>query len=458
MPLRSIFITVLIVSLLVSIFLFMFLKGLILREEYVISLQNQIIPLSSQNAIPIKLEHGSLVGSSSEVTLKNPLPIKPQKVKDIEPQQPLANPPQIVKAIYATGWSAGNPKKVKYFIDLIKKTELNAIVIDIKDFSGYVLYNTELEEVKAYNAVEVRIPRLNTLIKQLHDEGIYVIGRLSVFQDPRLALARRDLALQSSSTQSVWKDKLGLAWIDPAAREAWDYNILIAKEALGRGFDEINFDYIRFASDGNLADIIYPFWDKKISRREVIRRFFEHLRKELALAVISADIFGLVTVGADDLGIGQFLENAFPYFDYLAPMVYPSHYASGFLNYKNPAQFPYQVVAYSMTTAVSRLGVYEKKYLELRESTSTPPDKIPPKAMAKFRPWLQDFDLGADYNAEMVTQEIQAVYDAFCSPASGRDAQICNSSSTDSGLGDKFGGWMLWNPSNVYTREALTSD
>lgn len=440
MRLRSILIAVLIIWLLVSILLFMFLKGLILKEEYVISLGNQIIPLSSQDAIPTKLENGSQIATSSEVTLQDPLPIKLQKVRDIEPQEPLLNPPQNVKAIYATGWSAGNPKKVNYFIDLIKNTELNAIVIDVKDFSGFVLYNTDLEQVKEYNALEVRIPHLNALIKKLHDQGIYVIARVSVFQDPRLALARPDLTLKSSSTKEAWKDKLGLTWIDAASRDSWGYNAAIAKDALARGFDEINFDYIRFPSDGNLEDVIYPHWNKKISRREVMRRFFEYLRNELQEVKISADLFGLITVASDDLGIGQYLENALPYFDYIAPMVYPSHYASGFLNFENPAKFPFEVIAHSMSTALMRASVYEKKYLDLRESTSTPPDKIPPKPIAKFRPWLQDFDLGADYNAEMVMKEIQAVY---------------NAAST---IPELMRGWMLWNPANVYTKGALSDD
>ena len=414
-------------------------------QERVIVLapEKEVVPISSQTAIQVIVSSTSsepliIFGTSTQVSVREP--VRAKIYSDIEPQAPLGSPPAQIKAIYATGWSAGNPKKIKYFIDLIKTTELNAIVIDIKDFSGYVLYNTELKEVRDYNGVEVRIPRLNALIKQFHDEGIYVIARIAVFQDPRLALARRDLALQSARAQSVWKDKLGLAWIDPAARESWDYNIAIAKEALGRGFDEINFDYIRFASDGDLSDIIYPVWDKKISRREVIKNFFAYLRSELPEARISADLFGLVTVAQDDLGIGQLLETALPYFDYIAPMVYPSHYESGFLNFKNPAKFPYQVIVHSLTTAISRFGNYEKNYLALSQSTTTPPDKIPREPIAKFRPWLQDFDLGADYNAEMVKKEIQAVYDG---------------ASTTPELLD---GWMLWNPANVYTKGALLEE
>ncbi len=345
---------------------------------------------------------------------------------DIEAQRPLANPPANIKAVYSTSWSAGSEKKLAYFINLIKETELNAIIIDVKDFSGYVSYNTELELPKKYDAVELRVPRLNALVKRLHDEGIYVIGRISVFQDQRLALARPDLALYSSTTGQLWKDHKGLMWMDTAAREVWDYNIDIAKEILERGFDEANFDYVRFASDGNLNDIKHPFWDETTLKTHVVREFFRYLRNRLFDYKISADLFGLVTINTDGLGIGQHLEFALPYFDVIAPMVYPSHYYKGFIGYDNPGAHPYEVIKYSLETAVRRMNAFYK-------AASTTP-------VAKLRPWLQDFDLGADYDANLVRAEMQAVYDV---------------ASTAPGY---FEGWMLWNPANVYTREALSNE
>ena len=134
------------------------------------------------------------------------------------------------------------------------------------------------------------------MIKKLHDEGIYVIARQTVFQDPILALARPDLALMSSSTGKQWKDHKGVMWIDAAAKDAWDYNIAIAKDALGRGFDEINFDYIRFSSDGNMNDINYPFWNEKTPKRQIMRSFFKYLRESLPDTRLSADMFGYVTI------------------------------------------------------------------------------------------------------------------------------------------------------------------
>ncbi|MEK7653810.1 MAG: putative glycoside hydrolase [Patescibacteria group bacterium] len=353
-----------------------------------------------------------------------PAPPVVPKISDIEPQKPLSFPPDKIKAIYATSWSAGSEKKLKYLIDLIKETELNAVVIDVKDFSGYLTYNSELELPKKYNAVEIRIPQLNKLVKRLHDENIYVIGRISVFQDQRLALARPEIALYSSSTGETWKDRKGLTWMDTASTEVWDYNIAVAKEILSRGFDEANFDYIRFASDGDLNDIKHPIWDEKTLKTRVVKDFFEYVRFKIPDGRLSADLFGLVTVNKDGLGIGQHLEFASPNFDALAPMTYPSHYFPGFIGFENPADHPYEIIKYSMDAAVKRM-------VDLQAAASTTP------MTTKLRPWFQDFNLGANYDAEKVRAQIKAWEDAVA------------------GHPELDGGWMLWNPSNIYTRAAL---
>ncbi|MBI3638442.1 hypothetical protein HY227_01730, partial [Candidatus Wolfebacteria bacterium] len=219
---------------------------------------------------------------------------------DIEPQSPLANPPSVIKAAYFTGWSAGSSKKVDYIIDLARTTEINAVVIDVKDYSGYVGYDIQIPEVIKYNAKETRISKINALIKKLHDEGIYVIARITIFQDPRLAKARPDLAVKSKATGDVWRDRKGLSWMDPSNKEVWDYNISIAKDASARGFDEINFDYIRFPSDGKINDMKFSSWDEKSPKHETIRKFFRYLCSQMGDIKISADLFGLATVQSDD--------------------------------------------------------------------------------------------------------------------------------------------------------------
>ncbi|MDP1719270.1 MAG: putative glycoside hydrolase, partial [bacterium] len=265
------------------------------------------------------------------------------------------------------------------------------------------------------------------LVKRLHDENIYVIGRIAVFQDQRLPLARPDLALYSSSTGQIWKDNKGLMWMDTAAPEVWDYNIAVAKELLARGLDEVNFDYVRFASDGNLNDIKHPFWDEKTLKTHIVRDFFDRIRAEIPDGRVSADLFGLVTINKDGLGIGQHLEYAWPDFDAIAPMVYPSHYFPGFIGFENPADYPYEIVKYSMDVAVKRI-------VALQASASTTP------MTDRFRPWFQDFNLGATYDAVKVKAQIQAYEDALA------------------GHPELDGGWMLWNPSNIYTKDALEEE
>lgn len=338
--------------------------------------------------------------------------------------------PEIVKAIYFTNWSASQESSINYLIDIASTTEINSVVIDIKDFSGYLGYDSSLDKAREYKSEQIRVKDIKSLIKRLQKENIYTIARIVVFQDPVLAKARPDLAIHSKAklastalkdftTQTLWLDKSGLAWIDPSAREAWDYNISVAKEALELGFNEVNFDYIRFPTDGDLTNIIYPIWDEGIAKPLIIREFWEYIRKELPEANLSVDLFGLATVEEEDFGVGQIIEDAFQYFDYICPMLYPSHYADGFEGYENPAEYPYEIVKYSTERALLRLEEFKKKEKELNP---------------QLRPWLQDFDLGANYNAEMVKAEIQAVRDV---------------------TGDNFKGYILWSPSNLYTKDAL---
>lgn len=343
--------------------------------------------------------------------------------------QPLPNPPNIIKAIYATEWSVSNSKKIDALIELIEKTELNALVFDIKDYSGYLVYDPQLPETIKSGAATNRIANLNELVEKLHNKNIYLIGRLTVFQDPVLTAARPDLAVKDKNG-AVWKDHKGLSWLDPSSREVWDYHIAIAKDLIKRGFDEINFDYVRFPSDGdNVNDLIYPFWNKftssknqPLTKREIIKSFFAYLRSALSNAKISVDVFGQTTINRDDMEIGQIIEDAYKYFDYVSPMVYPSHFINGFMGFANPADYPYEVVKLSMTEAEKRL----KNLRELQKIASTTVTN------SKLRPWLQVFDLGAVYTPAKVYQQIQAVQELITATP------------------DSFNGYFLWSPSNIY--------
>ncbi|MCX6718242.1 MAG: GTP-binding protein [Candidatus Staskawiczbacteria bacterium] len=309
-------------------------------------------------------------------------------------------PPETIKAVYVTGYSAGTKSYVGYLSNFLDNTEINAVVIDLKGSDGVITYPK-------------RISDIDTLVRFLHGKNIYVIGRIAVFEDPVYAKARPELAVYNKNG-GLWQDRNGLLWLDPASKDVWDYNIFLAKDALANhGFDEINFDYVRFPTDGKTGEAGFPVYDGKVAKAEIIKEFFEYTRQQLLNEKISIDLFGLTTVNKDDMGIGQIIEDAFYNFDYVCPMVYPSHFADGFIGFANPADHPYEVIKYSMDSALARKNII---------------------FLTKLRPWLQDFNLGAYYTADMVKQEIKAVQDSLAS---------------------EYNGFMLWNPRNIYTQDAI---
>jgi len=317
------------------------------------------------------------------------------------PPEKLSTPPEIVKSVYMTSYSATSKKYLNYLENFFNNTEINAAVVDVKGGA---------------------IKDVDSLVRFFHEKNIYAIARIVVFQDSQYAKLRPDLAIYNKEGEGLWKDNKGLTWMDPASKEVWNYNVSLAKNAFYHGFDEVNFDYIRFPSDGDTKNMDYPVFDEKNSKRSVIREFFQYLRTELAGEKISVDLFGQTTVNKDDMGVGQMLEDAFEFFDYVCPMIYPSHYADGFIGFQNPAEHPYEVVKYSLNNALAR----ERILLGRPEA--------PLAKAAQIRPWLQDFNMGADYTAELVKQEITATQDS---------------------LENNFKGFMLWNPSNIYTQEAV---
>lgn len=321
-----------------------------------------------------------------------------------------------VKAIYLTAYSAGSAKKMDQMIDLINRTELNAVVIDIKDYSGKVLYDSNLLWVEEFGAEDNRLGDLKALLKKLRENNIYTIARQTVFQDPLLANKKPEWAIHSknggstSSADRLWHDHKGLAWVDPTRVEVWNYNLAIAKEAIRLGFDEINFDYVRFPSDGNMSLVVYNTGDEP--RYQVMRRFFVYLDQNLKRepAWISLDFFGYVMERTDDLQIGQRLVDAVDVVDFIYPMMYPSHYSRGSFGYDNPATIPGLIIENGM-----------KKGLPTFEGQR-----------AKVRPWLQAFDIGAVYSDGIkIREQINAV--------------------------EKYSdaGWLLWNAVNRYSAAGL---
>lgn len=317
----------------------------------------------------------------------------------------------IAKGVYLTAYSAGSAARRKEIINLLNTTELNAVVIDIKDYSGLVLYDSDVPLVNELDLEDNRLGDVPAIIQEFHDHDIYVIARQTVFQDPILAQKKSEWSIQST-TGGVWRDHKGLAWVDPTRKEIWEYNMAIAKEAVALGFDEINFDYVRFPSDGNMALVVYTNGDR--ARHDIMKDFYSYVGETFTdlPAWVSLDFFGFVMERHDGMSIGQRLEDAVDVVDYISPMMYPSHYPAGHLGLDNPAAYPALVIDNGMKKGMPYFA--EKR--------------------AKVRPWLQAFHMGARYDAENIRAQIDMVenYD--------------------------HAGWLLWNAANRYSAAGLNNE
>ncbi len=321
-------------------------------------------------------------------------------------------PKKIVsKGLYLTAYSASNPKKRAEIIDLIRRTELNTVVIDIKDYSGYVLYDSAIPMVRDLKTKKVIVKDMRAVISEFKKAGIYVIARQTVFQDPVLANAKPEWAIKVAGG-GLWKDFKGLSWVDPTVHDIWKYNMSIAKEAIKLGFDEVNFDYVRFPSDGNIKTAVYA--DLQGDKAATMKSFYSFVQQQMKdqPAYTSFDLFGLVLESHDfDMNIGQKLTSALDQVDYICPMTYPSHYPAGYLSFSNPADHPYEVVHNGLVKSEVIMQTAQR---------------------SKLRPWVQAFNLGAVYDADKIRAQIQAIEES-----------------------DYSAGWLLWNASNRYTDAGL---
>jgi hypothetical protein len=324
--------------------------------------------------------------------------------------------PQAIKAAYLTYYGVGDRGIRTRVLDLAARTELNAVVIDVKGDRGWVLYRTEVELALAIGAQGPATLRdFDGLMADLKARGIYTIARIVAFKDNILATARPDLAVIDTRTGTPWIDNEKLAWVDPFRDEVWAYNIAIAQEAIRRGFDEIQFDYVRFPTDGKLGAAKYARPVNKETRLPTVVAFLERARRELGAsgAFVAADLFGYTAFNENDTDIGQRIEELAPHLDFICPMVYPSGYHKGIPGHSNPILVPYKVVHESVRLIRKRAG----------------------GTVARVRPWLQDFRDYAFDRRIFGVPEIQA--------------QIKGSEEAGGA------GWMLWNPRNDYTGSAL---
>jgi hypothetical protein len=342
-----------------------------------------------------------ITGKKSSQPRASEAPIRVDK-----PAVPRAYPGE-VRGVHVTMGLASLGKVGEYVA--LKAYGLNTLEVDVKDENGRVGFVSpalprlvrEIGAAQPYYDVKA-------VVDQVHAAGMYLIGRVVVFEDPVLSATRPELAVLRPDG-SRWLTNGGLGWVNPYDRRVWDYVVGIGAAAAKVGFDEIQFDYVRFPSDGDLSQIVYRH--ERAERKGVtIARFLRYASSRLhPLGVrVSADVFGLAAT--HDLGIGQVPKRIAPYLDALYPMVYPSHYSSGEYGIQDPEAYPGRTVARALLDF--------RRQLKGDHTT--------------LIPWLQDFSLGMPYTLVEVTDQIAATRRQHTR------------------------GFMLWNPEGAYTRDALT--
>ncbi len=334
--------------------------------------------------------------------------------------------PVKVKGIYVSAYVAGTKARMDELIQLLDETELNAVVIDVKDDNGRITFAMDSPQAQAIGACENYIPDIEELSRTLKEHGIYMIARIPAFRDPYLAEAKPEWCLKLADG-SVFRDRNKLAWVNPYKEEVWDYLVEIGKKAGEAGFDEIQFDYIRFCTEKGMDQVVFePEETKGRSRQDIILEFvryaYEELRKEGLF--VSADVFGAVIGGGQDAEtVGQEYSAMAAELDYICPMIYPSHYADGNFGLEHPDTQPYETILAALGDSAEDLSTV----WTAGGTTGT------------VRPWLQAFTASylktyIPYGPEQIRQQIQAVYDAGCEE------------------------WILWNASVRYDSGGLLTE
>jgi hypothetical protein len=322
-----------------------------------------------------------------------------------------APPPVEVRALYVNAWAFGSATRFAALLALVDSTELNSLIIDIKDDTGYMTYPSAVPTAVAIGANgEVRTRNAAEKLRAMRARGIHAIARIVVAKDPLLARQRPGWAVRDTAG-GLWTDRLGFAWVDAFHEAVWVYAAELAAEAVQLGFDEIQYDYVRFPDEprSRLAAAVFPARRQGETRREGVARNLRLLgERTRALGVpFTIDVFGLTTTARGDLGIGQAWEDLVTVADVVLPMVYPSHYANGSYNMPRPNFEPYRVVRRALEDGLRRRSALG--------------------ATAEIRPFLQAFTLGEPrYTPEHVREQIRAAEE----------------------LGLRT--WALWNPRSVY--------
>jgi hypothetical protein len=361
-------------------------------------------------ALTILLGVGAGIGvGATQITSKHAgAPAVAQGPIRVDKQPVAPDHPRDVRGVHVTMALAGLNGKIDEYVAL-KRYGLNALEVDVKDEYGRIGFVTsDLPELARQAGAAQPYFDVRSVVGKVHAAGMYLIGRVVVFEDPALSAARPDLAVLRTDG-SRWLNNGGLGWTNPYDKRVWRYVVAVGRAAAKAGFDEIQFDYVRFPSDGDLSQIVYRHRraePKGITIASFLRYAYEQLHP---LGVrVSADVFGLAAT--HDLGIGQVPKRIAPYLDAIYPMVYPSHFGPGEYGITDPDAYPGRTVARSLLDF--------RRQMRGKHTT--------------LIPWLQDFSIGTPYTVVEVTDQIAAA------------------------RRQHTGGFMLWNPEGLYTREALT--
>src|SRR5881296_1165397 len=344
--------------------------------------------------------------------------LRPTELRYVQQETLLVPQTSSIKGLYVNAWAFGS-HKLWQLVRLADETEINAFVVDVKDDTGCLLYPSAVPTAEQIGANKcVRAKDVKARLDTLRAHGIYTIARFVVAKDPLLAERKPGWSVKDRNTGGLWRDRINIAWVDAYNDSVWIYAAQLAAEAVRLGFNEVQFDYVRFPDEPRerMATAIFPAHRSGETQREAVRRHIGLLRDRLKpLAVpVTFDIFGLTASATGDLGIGQVWEDFASVADVVLPMVYPSHYYRGAFGFAWPNGQPYRVVRSALNDALQR--------------------SRPLPGSAEIRPFLQAFTLGRRlprYTPFEIREQIRAVED----------------------LG--ITSWVLWNPRSVYQRAAL---
>lgn len=369
-----------------------------------------------------ELNENKIVWLNDSFLTANRADILAENLKDIEivskeKIEYSENPRVKVRGIYVSAKTLALSKRLEELLKLAKENDINAFVIDVKADFGEITFPIS-EDVKKYSESsnkKVDIKDMAPIMEKLKEHNIYTIARIVSFKDPTYAKENPDKIISYKENGKAFSNKDGLVWVSPHDRNLWEYNIFVAKEAAKAGFNEIQFDYVRFpASDGGKLDSVLDYKNtKKESKAKTIQKYLEYAREELAdyKVYISADVYGQIGSVQDDMALGQYWEAVSSEIDYISPMMYPSHYGKGVYGLSVPDANPYKTIYYSTKDSINR-----------NNNIDNP---------AIIRPWIQAFTAKwvkghIKYGPEEIKEQIKAL--------------------SDLGIDE----YILWSPTNKY--------